>query len=289
MRAKWCAAVLLGAATLGACQADSPAGPASRGPAGGASRTTASATVPDTLFSELSPSNVIVTFVLNQNEIIAKDFQVPQGETWHVSSIVLRGFIGERNNPTFTLPWTFRNNASGQPGSVIQSFILNGARTPAVDVLNDYRYDLPTSMTFGPGTYWLQIPCAVDQAICMAPPIRGLRSAVSLNAGSTWVPFGFDDDVAFGLIGTRETAPSTIKGLEDEVSNLGLDHGTVTSLQAKLEATLASLASGDLAAACSGLQDFINLVTAQSGKKLTVDQATALINEATRVRTLLGC
>jgi hypothetical protein len=73
------------------------------------------------------------------------------------------------------------------------------------------------------------------------------------------------------------------------IEGFGLDKGTLNSFQVKLQAALTALAAGDEAGACRALQDLINAVSAQSGKKLTVAQATAVIAEATRIRGLIGC
>jgi len=52
---------------------------------------------------------------------------------------------------------------------------------------------------------------------------------------------------------------------------------------------LAALAAGNKSAACSALQDLLNAASAQSGKKLTEAQAKIIIDEATRVRAIIGC
>ena len=52
---------------------------------------------------------------------------------------------------------------------------------------------------------------------------------------------------------------------------------------------LDALAANDTDCACQALQTLINAVTAQSGKKLTVAQAEAVIAEAMRIRGLIGC
>jgi hypothetical protein len=85
--------------------------------------------------------------------------------------------------------------------------------------------------------------------------------------------------------------------LAQEVSNLqttisglsGLGGGLMTSLQAKLNAALAAIAAGNLPLACSDLQDFINQVNAQSGKKISTTDATNLINQAQSLQVQFGC
>jgi probable HAF family extracellular repeat protein len=73
------------------------------------------------------------------------------------------------------------------------------------------------------------------------------------------------------------------------IESFGLPDGIETSFTKKLEHALAALEAGDTATACGDLQDFINHASAQSGKKLTVEQAGRIIAEAEAVRAALGC
>jgi len=69
-----------------------------------------------------------------------------------------------------------------------------------------------------------------------------------------------------------------------------LDPGVRNALLVKLQLALASINTQNKAIACQALQDFINLVNAQKGKKIIpASQATLLIDEATRIRAVLGC
>ncbi len=65
--------------------------------------------------------------------------------------------------------------------------------------------------------------------------------------------------------------------------------GIKISLIAKLQAALAALQAGDIATACSDLQDFTNEVNAQKGKKVPADLADALLSSVTEIRNQLGC
>jgi hypothetical protein len=69
----------------------------------------------------------------------------------------------------------------------------------------------------------------------------------------------------------------------------GLPHGLETSLLAKLHAAEKAEEAGNINAECGDLQAFINESNAQSGKKLTEEQANQIIAEATALRELLGC
>ncbi|PWT87805.1 MAG: hypothetical protein C5B55_14210 [Blastocatellia bacterium] len=83
---------------------------------------------------------------------------------------------------------------------------------------------------------------------------------------------------------------------EDQIHNLislirsfNLPSGTTNSLITKLQSALTAIDFNDTATACSSLTAFINECRAQSGKKLTPDQSTQLINSANHIKTDLGC
>jgi hypothetical protein len=61
------------------------------------------------------------------------------------------------------------------------------------------------------------------------------------------------------------------------------------SLPHKLDNAQAFLAAGATSDACETLTGFLNQVRAQSGKALTVEQATELSLRATRIRNVIGC
>jgi len=65
--------------------------------------------------------------------------------------------------------------------------------------------------------------------------------------------------------------------------------GPGSSLADKMAIVQAQYAAGDAAAACVELTAFENQVTAQSGKKLTVAQAVALLAEAQAIGAKIGC
>jgi hypothetical protein len=62
-----------------------------------------------------------------------------------------------------------------------------------------------------------------------------------------------------------------------------------SSMADKLKQIQGYVAINDKASACSGLTNFISLVKAQSGKKLTAAQATSFIAQANNIRATLGC
>jgi hypothetical protein len=65
--------------------------------------------------------------------------------------------------------------------------------------------------------------------------------------------------------------------------------GPGNSYLSKLQAIADKIGSGDSTAACNQLDAFVNEVNAQVGKKLTQEQADALLAEVAKIRTKAGC
>jgi len=89
---------------------------------------------------------------------------------------------------------------------------------------------------------------------------------------------------------------SSSRVTEDQINDLisligscNLARGTANSLTTKLQNALDAIEASDTATACSSLTGFTNVCSAQSGKKLTNDQATQLINSANQIKSALGC
>jgi hypothetical protein len=103
------------------------------------------------------------------------------------------------------------------------------------------------------------------------------------------------DTTTSSITGTQsgivvKTAVDEINDLIAKVKSLpNVPHGTKTALLAKLNAALAALKKNNTATACARLQDFINFVHAQSGKKISAIVASGLIADATQIRATLGC
>ena len=97
-------------------------------------------------------------------------------------------------------------------------------------------------------------------------------------------------------IGAVELQRSCIKTPAEQTSDLvalvqdmSIQVGVKNALLAKLQAALAAISSNNNQAACGTLHAFINQINAQSGKKVTLEDAASLIDEATRIRAALGC
>ena len=80
-----------------------------------------------------------------------------------------------------------------------------------------------------------------------------------------------------------------IGNLEGVIAIMGLDPGTASSLNAKLDAALSALQRGNSTAACGQLGAALNYASAQSGKKLTQDQAGLIISTVQQIRAKVGC
>jgi hypothetical protein len=100
-----------------------------------------------------------------------------------------------------------------------------------------------------------------------------------------WRPAVKNDEPAPG----EPTPAERIGNLVNLVRSYNLPFGTANSLTVKLRAALEAVNAGDNATACARLADFINHTNAQSGKKLSAAQATALTTEAAAIRAALGC
>jgi len=66
---------------------------------------------------------------------------------------------------------------------------------------------------------------------------------------------------------------------------LNLPSGLTNSLESKLNSALQDPMPGS----CADLSDFVNQVSAQSGKAIPQSQAATLMQSATRIKAVLGC
>lgn len=242
---------------------------------------------------------------------MADDFTVPASASWAVAQVAISGLFYKADN---ILTFAVRADDAGVPGSEVAAFILSpSASDPnsAVDphprpgpptlTLTDYLFTLPAPVTLAPGTYWLTVVSSIgDHSVVFgwqtAPMVTGAGGVFSRDGGATWRPvtdFGLaPTDFAFVLFGTAQPvqAPAQlITALQATVAGLGLHQGTARSLDAKLRTALAAVEAGDTAGACTALQDALDFVAAQAGKKIPTDQAAELSDDLSTIRTSLGC
>ena len=120
--------------------------------------------------------------------------------------------------------------------------------------------------------------------------ISGVTFAGPLDcAVRPWDPFS---EVTAGDIVVRDAnALTPIQAIEDlivETGNAG-SAANVHSMVTKLEGAVAALGRGETDAACGKIGAFMNEVEAQRGKKLTPEEADALLAAARAARTTAGC
>ncbi len=229
----------------------------------------------------------------------AVDFVVPAGGKWRVSRVVV---IGQGINPVNPNLGMFqinleKDNGNGQPGDGVLSSISRVPDAPAdpcclVDV---YDYSRTIDHELAPGRYWITTRLTSGGEREFNPQYavtKGLPALIGDRVYTPWAPVPDAapyKDFAFQVYGTVESPTEAATNLLTTISGFGLPDGTFNSLQVKLNAGLAAMAAGNKGAACTAFQDLINAASAQSGKKLTEAQATIIIDEATRIRVIIGC
>ena len=100
--------------------------------------------------------------------------------------------------------------------------------------------------------------------------------------------------IDIGAFEVQDCTSPVIEQIDDLIALVnglpGVTAAMKNALVVKLNAAQKVLRNGNNWSACSNLKDFINLVSAQAGKKqITRAQATLLNNEATRIRVVLAC
>jgi hypothetical protein len=125
------------------------------------------------------------------------------------------------------------------------------------------------------------------------PLVDETLTDISVCNGVGRIVYSIPGDGAFDVYAFSFQVPSVPEDQIDDlialIPSFNLPPGTANSLTAKLREALTAIDSGDLATACSSLTAFTNECAAQSGKKLTPDQATQLINSANQIKAGLGC
>src|SRR5205085_8337538 len=93
-------------------------------------------------------------------------------------------------------------------------------------------------------------------------------------------------------LGPVQSAANQVSNLVSAVQSLNIAQGIANSLDAKLQAVAAALTaaqSGNVGATCNMLDAFINETQAQSGKAITLDEASQLLFSAGRIKAVIGC
>jgi Tol biopolymer transport system component len=125
-----------------------------------------------------------------------------------------------------------------------------------------------------------------------APLVRADGKLVAFSSIATDLTSLPDLNGGNGDVFVRPLTPNPQQALADLIAlvqGMSLPHGLENSLTTKLENARQSLDADNLLAACGQIGAFVNQVEAQSGKKLTTEQADQLIASADSIRTTLGC
>jgi uncharacterized protein len=92
------------------------------------------------------------------------------------------------------------------------------------------------------------------------------------------------------VVGLDLVSPWTVvSDLRETLAGMDVQRGVKNALDAKLRSALADLEADEDAAACESLGSFLNLLSAQTGKKVSEADAVVLREEAERAREMLGC
>ena len=126
---------------------------------------------------------------------------------------------------------------------------------------------------------------SIDEALSdVVAGCNGINRIVYVKVG------GFGDYDVWGFnFQLSDSIADQLTDLVALVQSFDLHNGTEASLISKLQDAIAAINTSDTATACDSLTAFINASQAQSGKKLTADQAKQLVDSATLIKTDLGC
>jgi hypothetical protein len=183
----------------------------------------------------------------------------PQGPACDIGAFELEQ-ASDTTAPVLSLPGTITVNATSSAGAAV-SYTVS-----ATDPDN-----APNELT-----------------ISCAPP-----SGSTFAIGTTTVNCSASDPANNTATGSFQVvvqgAATQIGNLINLVNSFNLPSGLQTSLDGYLQTAQAKVNAGNINAACGNLTNFISLVNAQSGKKLTTSQAQLLLAAANNIMAVLGC
>jgi hypothetical protein len=163
--------------------------------------------------------------------------------------------------PVLSLPASVAVNATSPAGATV-SFVAS-----ATD-----NFDPAVSVTCSPAS-GTQFAIGTTTVSCAATDQAGNTASGSFSV-------------------TVVGAAGQISDLVSLVESFNLHQGIENSLDAKLDAAESALAAaqgGNITTACNLMDAFLNEVVAQSGKKISVYQASQLIQAANDIKAVLGC
>jgi hypothetical protein len=177
----------------------------------------------------------------------------------HLSAQVTDTIVLDTTPPTLSQPPNLTVNATSTLGAMV-SFTVPTATDPTAPVT--VTCAPPSGSTF---------PIATTTVTCTATD-------------------GVNNSTSKSFTVTVKSAATQITDLKTTVNGLsGVASNLKNSLISKLDAAEQLLAQGNVSGACGKLKDFIQQVQSQSGKGLTVAQATDLLADANRIKAVIGC
>jgi hypothetical protein len=184
-----------------------------------------------------------------------------------------------------------RDTSGGLPGSTV----LASASVPASSVPTSFSWievDFASPAPVTSGTQYAIVAYTADTG-----QFGGYRWSAGngdvYSGGAGWRSFasppsttwsGLTADLAFKTY-VSPSASGLAAQLVTDADHLGPGH----ALADKAAAIQTAVNAEDTATACADITDFLGLVTAQTGKKLSQSDATELRNDATSLAAALGC
>ncbi len=182
-----------------------------------------------------------------------------------------------------TATLTVEDAVSGLSATDTVTITIRDTTAPTVTVPADITVDA-TSPSGAVVTYSASASDAVGVVTFNCIPASGS----TFSAGTTTVDCTATD--AAGNHTTKSfhvTVRSAAQMLDTLLSQV-IGVGPGKSLESKVRGTIQKLTAGNTTSACSALDDFINEVKAQAGKKITQSLADALIAAAKNIQAALG-
>jgi hypothetical protein len=181
----------------------------------------------------------------------------------------------------------------GGPGGTVDASNLTFTFSDAAAASLPCGDAVLTSGTYKPNT------CFPGDIFAAPAPAKPYGAALSgfdgTDANGTWnlyvQDFGPGDtgSISGGWSLDITTVGTEISDLQDLVASMGIHHGITNALESKLQHALDALAADNTGGACYWMQSSVQLVNAQTGKKITPGQADQLASAAADIQTQLGC
>lgn len=230
---------------------------------------------------------------------------------WSTSQLASNGFWNPESSPHVDGQWVVYSGAESFGERDIYISSVNGAVQFRLALPGPQYYPtisgnviLFSSLPVGAGNntgelelYMFQLASQRLWRITDTPWDETLSDISRLPDGTlniVWDSGPVDNRDVYGANITLPPLPVTtlLRDLTETVSSYNLAQGISNALDAKLQAALAALEAArknNLATACSMITAFINEVTAQSGKSITVAEAQQLLNIAVQIKNGMGC